>query len=67
MLLKLDPKEDPGSLGEAEFNLAIVNAIDPGNATARVIRGELNRKRREAADRSAVTANAADSHTGEIP
>ena len=60
MLLKLDPRTFPEALGEAEFNLLEASLIDPGNAKAREIKGQLNRLRREwNAER--LSASAADS------
>jgi len=47
MLLKLDPQAHPEALGEADFNLMLASAIDPGNAQARQIKGQLNRLRRK--------------------
>ncbi len=49
MLMALDAQTYPQALGEAEFNLAIASAIDPGNAKARELRGQLNRIRQERA------------------
>jgi len=43
MLLALDPKENPGAVQEAEFNLNIAEAITPNNPRVRETRGQLNR------------------------
>jgi len=61
MLLALDPPTHPNALGEADFNLRVADALDPGNAKAREIRGQLNRLRREL-DAQPLAASADDSH-----
>jgi len=59
MLLQMDAKTYPEARNEAEFNLLIANAIDPGNAQVRAMHGQLNRQRREAGGEH-LSASAAD-------
>jgi protein O-mannosyl-transferase len=58
MLAKLDPVENPKALEEAEFHLAALKAMDPGNTQARQIQGDLNRMKRELAPVGATVAGA---------
>jgi tetratricopeptide (TPR) repeat protein len=59
MLMALDPKAHPQALREAEANLALVAAIDPGNTKARDLRERIKRMTRNAAPDANAAGNAA--------